>query len=101
MAVKGSVTCGGQPVPFGEVVFEPDAEQGNRGPQSRCPIDNGGYVTRAGFGAPIGPVVVSVRGFSQRPAFDYPANADLFKPHTFKAVLEPASPQLDISVPPP
>lgn len=101
MAVKGSVTFKGQPVPYGEVVFEPDAEQGNRGPQSPCPIDKGSYTTRAGFGAPIGPVIVSVRGFSQPPVFDYPASAELFRPHTFKAVLEPKSPQLDITVPTP
>lgn len=101
MAVTGSVTFQGEPVSYGEVVFEPDAERGNRGPQSRCPINNGAYATRAGFGAPIGPVLVFVRGFSQPPVLDYLPTAELFKPHTLKAVLDPKSPRLDITVPTP
>lgn len=101
MPVRGTVTFASSPVPYGEVVFEPDAAKGNRGPQSRCPIEGGNYTTRRGFGAPIGPVIVTVTGFTARPTFDPSPTQQLFKPHSFRAVLEPTVPRLDIAVPTP
>jgi hypothetical protein len=101
VAVEGDVTFQGRPVPYGEVVFEPDPAQGNRGPQSRCSISNGAYATRAGYGAPIGPVIVTVTGLTRPPFFDYREAKPLFEPHTFTADLQAASPRLDIVVPEP
>jgi hypothetical protein len=101
VAVTGEVAFQGRPVPYGEVVFEPDSAKGNRGPQCRCPINNGVYATRPGFGAPVGPVVVMVTGFTCPPGFDYLESKPLFEAHSFTADLSAASPQLDIVVPAP
>lgn len=101
MAVKGSVTFQSRPVPYGEVVIEPDRAKANHGPQSRCQINAGSYATRAGFGAPVGPVVVTVTGLTRPPFYDYLESKPLFEPHTFTAVLDAAAPQLDITVPAP
>jgi hypothetical protein len=101
MAVNGVVTFQGRPVPYGEVVFEPDPAKGNRGPQCRCAINSGAYATRAGFGAPTGPVIVMVNGFTQPPGFDYLESKPLFTAHSFTTDLSAASSRLDIVVPEP
>jgi hypothetical protein len=99
VAVNGVVTFQSRPVPYGEVVFEPDPTKGNRGPQCRCAINNGAYATRADFGAPRGPVIVMVTGFTQPPGFDYLEARPLFTAHSFTADLSAAPPRLDIVVP--
>jgi hypothetical protein len=97
--MSGTVTFSGRPVPYGEVVFEPDPAKGNRGPQAHCPINNGRYATRPGFGVPEGPVVVVVSGCDRPPSFDYLESKPLFPPHTLTADIDPATPTLDIVVP--
>lgn len=64
--VSGAVTLDGQPIPFGEVIFTPDAEQNNSGPQGIAQIHDGKYDTRApgGKGAAGGPTVIRVNGMS-------------------------------------
>lgn len=60
--VSGRITFAGQPVPYGEVLFTPDASKGNAGPQGIAIIENGRYDT-AGSRAPGvagGPTVVRV-----------------------------------------
>ncbi len=63
--ISGKITYDGQPVPLGEVIFEPDGSQGNSGPQCRASIRQGIYETRAGKGAVAGPMIVKVIGFEQ------------------------------------
>jgi hypothetical protein len=99
--MMGDVAFQRRPVPYGEVIFEPDATKGNRGPQCRCPINNGAYASRAGFGAPVGPVVVMVTGFTRPPGFDYLEAKPLFTAHSFTTDLSAASSRLDIVVPEP
>lgn len=60
--VSGRVTCGGEPVPYGEVLFSPDGTKGNTGPQGVAAIKDGRYDT-AGSRAPGiggGPMIVRV-----------------------------------------
>lgn len=60
--VSGRVTCGGEPVPYGEVLFSPDGTKGNSGPQGVAAIKDGRYDT-AGSRAPGiggGPMIVRV-----------------------------------------
>lgn len=60
--VSGRVTFAGQPVPFGRIVFEPDATRGNTGPASVADIAAGRYRTRAGRGFVGGPCRATVYG---------------------------------------
>ncbi len=63
--VHGSVTYAGQPVPLGRIVFEPDLDRGNRGPQGFAPIENGRFDTAAKFcqGTVGGAMIVRIEGF--------------------------------------
>ena len=64
--VSGSVTLDGEPIPFGEVIFTPDATKKNSGPQGKAPIKEGKFDTAfdGGLGAGGGPVVARVQGMS-------------------------------------
>lgn len=60
--VSGAVTCGGRPVPHGEILFSPDGRRGNTGPQGVAVITGGRFDTM-GTRAPGpagGPTVVRV-----------------------------------------
>ena len=64
--VSGAVTLDGQPIPYGEVLFTPDAAKNHSGPQGIAPIRDGRYDTGAsgGKGVAGGPTVVRVTGFA-------------------------------------
>lgn len=64
--VSGSVTLDGQPIPYGEVLFTPDATKKNSGPQGIAEIHDGKYDTGAsgGKGVAGGPTVIRVNGMS-------------------------------------
>jgi hypothetical protein len=64
--VSGSVSIGGKPVPFGEVLFTPDAAKKNSGPQGIAPIQNGRFDTMlgSGMGTGGGAVIIRVNGMS-------------------------------------
>jgi hypothetical protein len=61
--VDGSVTFGGQPVPMGRIVFEPDSAAGNNGPVGMADIKDGRYASGLRFGAVGGPHEVVIEGF--------------------------------------
>ena len=65
-AVSGSVKLDGQPIPYGEVLFTPDAKQQNSGPQGIAEIHDGQFDTQAlgGKGMAGGPTVIRVNGMS-------------------------------------
>jgi hypothetical protein len=65
-AVSGVVKLDGQPIPYGEVIFTPDARQHNSGPQGIAEIHDGQFDTHAGGGKgmPGGPTVIRVNGMS-------------------------------------
>ena len=66
--LSGKVTYQGQPVPTGQIMFEPDSTKGNRGPQGFAEIHEGTYNTDAvGKGAISGAMIVTIIGFDHMP----------------------------------
>ena len=95
--VTGKVTFKGSPVPMGNVYIEPDASQGNKGPQCRSSIIKGVFTSRPEFGAVSGPVIVDVEGSEQRAEKEFPT--PLFPRYTFKTEIPKGKATLDIVVP--
>ena len=64
--ISGSVVLDGEPIPFGEVLFTPDAAKKNSGPQGIAKISDGKYDTGVddGKGMAGGPTVIRVNGMS-------------------------------------
>ena len=58
--VSGMVYRNGQLVAAGDLIIEPDAAKGNKGPQARAFIKQGKFATQPGQGAVAGSVVVRV-----------------------------------------
>ena len=58
--VSGTVTYKGQPVVAGQVIFEPDPEKGNTGPQGYARIKDGEFQTVPKRGSVGGPVIVRI-----------------------------------------
>lgn len=92
--LEGAVTYKGQPVPEGNIVFEPDSSKGNKGPPGRARIQNGRYDTGAtgAQGVIGGPHRVSITGFDG-PISGAEGNKEvrlplqLFPPYTVEADL--------------
>lgn len=95
--VSGRVTWKDKPVLRGNVYIEPDASQGNKGPQSRSSIIDGAFVSRPQFGAIQGPVIVIVEGFHMPPDSEFVV--PLFPRHEFKTEIPKGRATLDIVVP--
>ncbi|MBA2113781.1 hypothetical protein [Bremerella alba] len=97
--VSGSATYKGEPIPFGRILLEPDATQGNTGPGSVAEIKNGWYVTRPNSGHTGGSFRVTIMGTDG----SRPASADvdnsLFPPYQTSIVLPEQSSQHDFDVP--
>jgi hypothetical protein len=95
--VSGRATYRGEAVPRGDVFIEPDASQGNIGPQCRSSIVDGVFRSRPSYGAVQGPVVVVVEGLHTPPESDFPVQ--LFPRYTFKTEIPKGKATLDIVVP--
>lgn len=92
--VSGTVTCGGRPVPHGEILFSPDGRRGNAGPQGIAVITGGRFDT-AGTRAPGaggGPTVVRVT------ALETPGGG-LIAEHEFTIDLPKADSEQAIEIP--
>lgn len=61
--IEGSVSFEGEPVPAGEISFEPDGSQGNTGPGTIVPIINGRYDSSAEGGIIGGPMIARIVGY--------------------------------------
>jgi len=59
--LTGSVTFNGQPVPAGQILFEPDAAAGNKGPAGSAFIVDGKYDTGK-FGVVGGKYIITING---------------------------------------
>ncbi len=100
--VAGEVTFDGQPVPAGEITFEPDHTQGNEGPQGFALIRNGRYNTaEGGRGVIGGPHLLRLTGWARIPdPGDYDTQIpELFPEYETTADLVADSPTCDIEVP--
>lgn len=95
--VSGRVTYRGEAVPRGDVFIEPDASQGNIGPQCRSSIVDGVFRSRPSYGAVQGPVIVVVEGLHTPPESDFPV--PLFPRHEFKTEIPKRTATLEIVVP--
>jgi len=96
--VSGEVPFAGQPVPFGRIVFEPDADRGNSGPASVADITEGRYRTRPGRGFVGGACRATVfGGDGTLPTEDH--DTALFPPWTTAIELPRADCRHDFFVP--
>ncbi len=103
--LSGKVTFAGQPVPHGEIVFEPDNGKGNSGPAVVAIIENGAYSTLDGNGTIGGAMIVRISGLDGK----VPANKDaaamsphgmmLFLPYTTAIELPKEATTQDFEVP--
>jgi len=98
--VSGSVTFQGKPVPYGNVVFEPDKSKGNSGPQGYATIKDGRFDTGlAGGTAPTsGPQVIAIEGYPELGNED-PKKGRLVFNHRTSADLTGKEMTLDFDVP--
>src|SRR5262245_20640722 len=62
--LSGTVTYAGKPIPVGHIIFEPDANSGNKGGSGFAKIKDGHYDTSIldGRGVLGGPHVVRIQG---------------------------------------
>jgi hypothetical protein len=84
--LSGAVTMpDGQPVPAGEIGFEPDSASGNKGPGSLSQIKDGKYSLPQDQGIVGGKYVVVISPFDGIPSGDSPQGKPLLKlPHSVK-----------------
>jgi hypothetical protein len=96
LKVSGKVTFNNQPVPAGQIAFEPDVSSQNRGPAGFAEIRDGQYDTsKNGKGTVGGPHIVRITGLSS----STPGSAPLFSTYETKADLGKADATKDFDVP--
>ena len=76
--VQGRVTLDGQPLEAGEIRFQPDASQGNKGPLSAAMLGAGGSFKLRGPGARVGAVPGPHRVYFVSPFKDEAPEPPLF-----------------------
>ena len=97
--VSGKVTFNGQPVPAGQIVFEPDSAAGNKGPAGFAEISDGQYDTaRAGQGTVGGPHVARITGLEGKPVGNATVNP-LFNTYEARVDLGDGASTQDFDVP--
>jgi hypothetical protein len=98
--VSGSVTYNGEPLPAGEIWFDPDPSRGKSGLQGFAPIKDGRYDTREnGKGVRGGAYLVRILGFDGRPARELPLGQPLFPEHQEARALPEAASEQDFRIP--
>ena len=99
--VTGTVRFAGQPVPKGEVIFEPDPAKNNKGPQARAFIEQGKFQTQPGQGAVAGPAVVRVLAYDGKAHPESPSGSALCLPYELHVDLPAADSTHDFVIPTP
>ncbi len=101
--VSGTVTFDGQPVPLGQIMFQPDGSKGNRGPAGVAKIENGHFDTSpTDKGTVGGPHVVIISGYDGKNIdidAEMPAGSSLFPDYRTTADLPKDDTTLDFNVP--
>ncbi len=97
--ISGTATFDGQPIPFGQILFEPDASAGNSGPAGFATITDGKFDARSsGKGITRHrPFVVTIHGQTRAPDQGHDASLPLFNPYEVQA--EVADPVKDFDMP--
>ena len=96
--VSGAVMCGGKPVVYGTISFDPDTTKGVDGPQGSAEIRNGRYKTAPEWGARSGAHIVNIVGWDAAPEAGM-LGAPICR-HTTQADVSAAGGVLDFDVPP-
>jgi hypothetical protein len=97
--VRGTVTYRGEPLPAGEIAFEPDAEKGNRGPAAYGRISGGRYALGRGEGTVGGPHRVRITGYEGEGSVESPFGRMLFSDYATTVDLPEESATQDFDVP--
>ncbi len=97
--VSGTVTWKGEPVPAGEVLFEPDPDAQHDGPQARAAIENGRFRTPPGEGVVGGPHIVIVLGFDGQAIPESTIGRQIFPASESKHDFPMKAVVLDLNVP--
>jgi len=101
--LSGRVTYGGQPIPAGRMVFEPDEATGNYGPVGTALIHNGHYQTKPGEGPVGGTHMVVIHGYDGIPhpvePDETPFGMALFEPYRQSIDLPKESATRNFDVP--
>ncbi len=99
--LSGKVTYGGEPVPGGVIVLEPDQSKGNRGPGAVIEFTDGRYDTPSGKGTVGGPHVARIVGYTGQPAGGDASTGirPLFSEYQVEVDLPPKDASHDFDVP--
>lgn len=96
--LSGKVTFNGQPVPAGQIIFEPDTSAGNSGPQGYAEIVDGAY--RTDDKGPVGgPQRIRISGYEGVSSDENHPATTLFSDYQTTADLPKANSELDFDVP--
>jgi hypothetical protein len=99
--LRGRVTLGGQPVPAGQIFFDPDLAQGSDGPGGYAFIKNGDFDTRLdGRSHQGGPHQIRIQAFDGKPGAELPLGRMMVPEYTTTAELPKQDAQQDFEVPP-
>ncbi|MEW4565482.1 hypothetical protein AB1K70_23345 [Bremerella sp. JC770] len=101
-SVKGIVSFQGQPVPSGNIVFEPNADKGESGRACMAMIHNGEYAVSADGGVLPHSYHVRVTGYSGGSRDSGASGGDvkeLFPEYVTENTFDPENAVLDIEVP--
>ena len=99
--VSGTVTYKGEPVVAGQVLFEPDPEKANTGPQGYARIKDGKYRTLNDLGSVGGHVLVRINvcDGNASPALPF-GNSIFMPPYETRIELPNQSSVQDFDIPP-
>jgi hypothetical protein len=98
--LSGKVTFKGQPVPVGQIVFEPDASAGNKGQAAYAKIKDGYYDTHLeGQGTVGGPHIVTIHGRDGIPRGELLNGLPLFHDYTTQIDLPKTDGEQNFEVP--
>lgn len=96
----GRVTLAGQPVPAGQIFFDPDLAQGNDGPAGFAFIKNGEYDTRLDGRPHVGGAQqVRIQAFDGKPGNELPLGRMLVPEYPTPVELPKAHSEKDFDIP--
>lgn len=97
--IRGRVTFAGQPVPAGQIFFDPDLAKGNDGPAGFAFIKNGDFDTRLDGRAHVGGAhQVRIQAFDGKPGAELPLGRMLAPEYQTGAELPKAHGEQDFEV---
>jgi len=99
VAVTGTVTRGGQPLPAGTIAFEPESRSGTTGPGASTAIQDGKFALEGNKKLPPGHYLVRISPPPLRSGTDLKTAPPQFKPWETKMELKPDAGPLTLDIP--